>query len=67
MNYHFYGKGVGYSDAISGVIYGQQFHIHGMKEPDFTMVVMATYVLLERSGNDIKRRVNGETVLFKYP
>ena len=60
-------KYLGYAGAISGIIYGQHFHIHKMKDPNYTMVLMTTYVALERSDNKIKYHVNGKTVWFKYP
>ena len=37
------GKKVVYADAISGVIGGQHFHIHVMKDPNYTMMFMVTY------------------------
>ena len=64
---YFYGKEVGYADEISGIIDDQNFHIHGMKETDYTMMLMTTYGTLERSGSEIKCRVNEETVQLKYP
>ena len=67
MKYQFSGKEVGYSDTIFGVIGGQHFHIHGTKDPDYTMMLMPTYGNLERRDNDRKWRINGETVQFKYP
>ena len=63
----FSGKEVGYDDAISRVIYGQKFHMHGMKEPYYTMMLMTTYGTLNRTGNERKKHFNGETVRFKYP
>ena len=59
---HFYGKEVGYADEISGIIDDQNFHIHRMKDTDYTMMLMTTYGTLERSGSEIKCRVKEETV-----
>ena len=67
MKEHFSGKAVGYDDAIYGLIDGEHFYIHGMKEPDFAMVLITIYCTLGRSGNEIKWCVNGEAVQFKYP
>ena len=60
------GKKVVYADAISGVIGGQHFHIHVMKDPNYTMRFMVTYGTLDRSGNEIKHHFNGDMVRFKY-
>ena len=67
MKEHFSGKEVGCADSIFRLIYGQQLHIHGVKELDYTMILTTTYGTLERSENERKKRVNGETVWFKYP
>ena len=48
----FSGMEVGYADAISGVIDGQHFHTHGMKEPYYTMMFMTTYGTMERSDKE---------------
>ena len=66
MKDHFSGKEVGYAYFTYEVIDCQNFHISGMKDPDYTMMLMKTYGTLERSDNERKRRVNGETVWFKY-
>ena len=60
MKEHFAGEEVGYSDAISGVIYGQHFHIHGMKDPDYTTMLMTTYCAWERNGSGRKQHVTGQ-------
>ena len=62
-----YGKEVGYANSISGVSDVHHFNIHGMKNVDYIMTLITTYGILERSGNETKRSVNGETVRFKYP
>ena len=57
---------LGYDDAIYGVIGIQHFHINATKETYYTMTFMTTYGTLERSGNKRKRRVNVDTVWFRY-
>ena len=66
MKENFYVKEVGYADAISGVIDDQHLQINGMKEMNYTMILMKTNGNLERSGNERKLRVNREAVRFKY-
>ena len=63
----FYGKGVDYYDSISVLIYYQHFNIHGMKDPDYTTMMITTYSTLDIRVNEIKWRVNGDTVCLKYP
>ena len=48
----FYGEEVGYADTISGVIGGQHFHIHKMKDTYYTIMLMTTYVTLERCESE---------------
>ena len=43
---HFNNKEVGEVDAIKGMKNGKSFFIHAMKEPDYTMMLMSTYGLL---------------------
>ena len=64
---YFYGKGVGYADTISRVIYGQHLRIRGMEKPDYTIMLTTTYETLEWSGNERKWRAKGGTLWFKYP
>ena len=59
----FSGKEVCCADAIYGVIDGQHFHFHGMKDPDYTSILMTTYVTLDRSVNDIKWRQWGDVAV----
>ena len=59
-------KEVGYAYAISGVFDGQHFYIYEMKDPEYTMMLVTTYAILESSGNERKWHVNGETAHFKY-
>ena len=58
---------MGYYDALSGVIGGQHFHIHGMKDPDKTMVLMIIYGILERSENEKNRRAIVDMIQFNCP
>ena len=67
MKDNLYEKGVGYADSFFGIIDGQYFHIHGIKNPYYTIMFMTTYSTLDRSDNEIKRNVNRKTALFKYP
>ena len=67
VKYNFAGKEVGYAGAISGVIYSQHFHILGVKDLDYTVTLMAAYGSLEISFNEVKRRVNEDTMRFNYP
>ena len=60
------GKYVCYADVIYGVIDGQHFHIHGINEINYTMMLMKKYGTLERSFNERKRCINGETLPLKY-
>ena len=58
---HFNDKEVGAVDAIKGTMDGVPFHIHGMKEPDYIMMLMTTYGTILRMGEMKKRhyRING--------
>ena len=47
---HLREKDVGYTNAINVKLYGVNFYIHGMKEPDYTTYHFATYGTLERMG-----------------
>ena len=67
MKEHFAGKEVGYGGAISVVIGVQHFHIHGKKDPYYTMILMITYGTLGRIFNGKKQHINREMVRFKYP
>ena len=40
---HFANKEVGSADALRGQLDGVPVYIYGMKEPDYTMMLMATY------------------------
>jgi hypothetical protein len=47
---HFSDKNVGDVDAIKGQLDGVPFYLFGMKEPDYTMIIMATYGTLSKLG-----------------
>ena len=44
-------------DAIKGTLDGVPFHLFRMKEPDYTMQIMATYGTLAEMGDEKKRHV----------
>ena len=62
---------MGYVDARRGNLDGIPFYLYGMKEPDYTMIIMATYGTLQRMGPEKTRtfKLNNEktTTTFKYP
>lgn len=65
---HFNNKQVGDVDAIRGVFDEQPFHVYGMKEPEYIMLMMTTYGTCERYGKITKRNVNNDEVItFQYP
>ena len=47
---HFKDKEVGHVDALKGSMDGVPFYVHAMKEPDYTMMLMATYGMTTRVG-----------------
>ena len=52
---HFTDKAVGSADAIKGELDGVPFYIYGMKEPDYTMMLMSMYGTLQTMGFPKKR------------
>ena len=68
---HFTNKSIGSSDAIKGELDGVSFHIYGLKEPDYVMLIMSMYGTMSELGEDRKRHVmvNGvqQVHTFKYP
>jgi len=60
-------KSVGDCDAWRGELDGWPFYIHCMKEPDYVMMLMSTYGLMERMGEEKRRDVAGTRVVFRYP
>ena len=65
-------KEVGDAEAVQGSIRGNNYHIMDIKEPDYVMLVMTTYGILEHlEGLDTQRRYKGAggeliTKQFKY-
>ena len=68
---HFANKEVGSTDALRGQLDGVPVYIYGMKEPDYTMMLMATYGTLAEQGDEKTRNFmdGGSKVVkkFKYP
>ena len=58
---HFKDKAVGYVDARQGNLDGIPFYLYGMKEPDYTMIMMATYGTLQRMGPEKHGHSNSTT------
>ena len=69
--HHFANKEVGSADALRGQLDGVPVYIYGMKEPDYTMMLMATYGTLVEQGDKKTRNFmdGGSKVVkkFKYP
>ena len=42
------------TDAIHGELDSIPFYLYGMKEPDYMMLIMATYGTLEEKGQEKK-------------
>jgi hypothetical protein len=68
---HFHNKAVGTADARLGVKDGRSFYIYAMKEPDYTMMMMATNGNMQEvpEGNAKRTYQNGDqttTTTFKY-
>ena len=68
---HFANKEVGSADALQGQLDGVPVYIYGMKDPDYTMMLMATYGTLAEQGDKKTRNFmdGGSKVVkkFKYP
>jgi len=68
---YFERKDVGYCNAKRGSLDNVDYYIYGMKEPDYTMMLMSTYGTLNRNGRTTKRvwKENGvqQRVIFNYP
>ena len=65
---HFNDQEVGHVDALKGTLDGVPFYIHAMKEPDYVMMLMATYGSIDRTGETKSRRLdNGDHISFRYP
>lgn len=48
VKYSFSRKKVGYADSIFVLINGQHFHIHEIKDPDYTLMLMTIFSTLEK-------------------
>ena len=44
---HMHKKEVGYVDAFHYIIHGKSYRIMALKEPDYVMLMMTTYMMLE--------------------
>jgi hypothetical protein len=66
---HFQDKEIGAVDALRGELDEVPFHIFGMKEEDYVMMLMSTYGTLSRVGEERLRRVGAQQqrISFKYP
>ena len=68
---HFANEEVGSADALQGQLDGVPVYIYGMKEPDYTMMLMVTYGTLVKQGEEKTRNFmdGGSKVVkkFKYP
>ena len=67
---HFQDKEIGALDALQGELDNVKFHIVGMKEPDYVMMIMTTYGTLGEFGEEKKHyMVNGvkHVTMFRYP
>ena len=68
---HFANKEVGSADALRGQLDVVPVYIYGMKEPEYTMMLMATYGTLAEQGDEKTRNFmdGGSKVVkkFKYP
>ena len=68
---HFDNKDVGDINAIKGTMNRVPFHTHAMKEPDYIMMLMSTYIMTLRMGvmNRWQYTVEGvkKVVEFQYP
>ena len=69
---HFKDKEVGHVDALKGTMDGVPFYVHAMKEPDYTMMLMATYGTTTRVGEQKRRHYRTDDGVkkvaeFQYP
>ena len=65
---HFADKEVGSADALRVQLDGVPVYIYGMKEPDYTMMLMATYGTLMKQGEEKTRNFTdgGSKVVKKF-
>jgi hypothetical protein len=64
---HFKDKEVGAIDARKGTLDEVPFYLFGMKEPDYTMIIMSTYGTLLRMDEEKRRHLPNTVLSFKYP
>ena len=57
---HFQDKEIGASDALQGELDNVKFHIVGMKEPDYVMMIMTTYRTLGEFGEGKTTTLHGQ-------
>ena len=55
INQHFANEEVRSADALRGKLDSVPVYIYGMKEPDYTMMLMATYATLAKQGEEKTR------------
>ena len=72
MKAKFDGCEPGSFNARKGKLDGFDFYIYGMKEPDYTLMFMATYGSENRQGKEqtqkyVEEKGEASTVKFKYP
>lgn len=65
-------KDVGYADAQRGTLDNVNYYIYGMREPDYTMMMMTTYGTLNRSNGRTTSRIWKQAgvpqrLTFNYP
>ena len=61
-------KEIGDVDCLSDFLENEPYNVYCMKEPEYTMKLMATYGSLTYHDDEKEnvRKVNGETIKFKY-
>jgi hypothetical protein len=66
---HFESKDIGAIDALRGELDEVPFHVFGMKEENYVMMLMSTYGTLSRVGEERYRRVGAhqQRISFQYP
>ena len=64
---YFQDKDPGYYDCKKMTYDDVDFHVVGLKEPDYMLMLMTTYGGTNRFGKDQRRSVLGKAFTFKYP
>lgn len=65
---HFDDKPVGSVDVLNGELDAVKVAVHGLKEPNYTMMLMTTYGTINPCGDEQKRVLdNGTRATFFYP